>query len=187
MAKRKKKSGSDSASGFIWMLLGLSIGLVVAAAVYVVDRREPAPAVSDSAPEAAAPETEVVVTTTQPTEPQEPHPASDYEFFDILPSFEIVLPEVESDARPDREPVSIEEPGNYVLQAGSFNSAADAESRKATIALLGIESRIQRVAIDDDVWFRVRIGPTSDLDDLNRTRRQIRQAEIDVMLMTVPN
>ena len=105
----------------------------------------------------------------------------------MLPRFEVILPAVESQARPDREAVSVAEPGSYVLQAGSFTDIADAERMRATLALLGMESRLQRVSIDDDVYHRVRIGPTSDLNELNRYRRQLWDAEIEVMLVTIPN
>jgi len=47
--------------------------------------------------------------------------------------------------------------------------------------LLGIESRIQRVSIDDKTYHRVRIGPTRDLDNLNALRDRLRQAQIDVL------
>ena len=80
----------------------------------------------------------------------------------------------------------VEEPGRYLLQAGSFNAAADADRLQANLALLGIESRVERVRIDDSVFHRVRIGPLSDLEALNRTRKQLRDAGIDPLLMKAP-
>ncbi|MCZ6497819.1 MAG: SPOR domain-containing protein [Gammaproteobacteria bacterium] len=163
------------------MLFGLSIGLVVAAAVYIADRWEPA-TVTPTQPEAATVSRDV---TVEPAE--EPHPATRFDFYDILPKFEVVLPEFESQANPDREAVSIRNPGSYVLQAGSFTAPADAERMRANLALLGIESRLQRVTIDDDVYHRVRIGPTSDLNELNAVRRQLWDAEIETMLIRIQN
>ncbi|MGI9257411.1 MAG: SPOR domain-containing protein [Gammaproteobacteria bacterium] len=183
MAKRKQKSGSNNASGFVWMLFGLSIGLVVAAAVYVVDRRDPPAEMSAPPQAAAAPETEVVEIPAEPADDDEPHPASRFDFFDILPTFEVVLPEVEPSER--REPRSIEEPGSYVLQAGSFTDPADAERRKANLALLGIESTLQRAEISGINYHRVIIGPTTDRDKLNRTRRQIFEADMDAIIYKI--
>ena len=80
----------------------------------------------------------------------------------------------------------VDEPGSYVLQAGSFSAASDADKLQANLALLGIESRVQRVTIDDDVYHRVRIGPITDLDKLNRIRRQLHDAHVNAMLMKVP-
>jgi cell division protein FtsN len=189
MAKRRKKTKTDTDSGFVWMLFGLTIGLVVAAAVYVTDRRDPPLAEAEEfrsavAPQAGVMEVEVVVPQTQE---DDPHPASRFDFFDILPQFEVVLPEVEAESRPERRAVAIEEPGNYVLQAGSFREPADAERRKANLALLGIESRLQRAKIDNVTYHRVIVGPTVNLDELNLTRRQIWEADIDVIIYRVPN
>ena len=58
-----------------------------------------------------------------------------------------------------------------MLQAGSFGAAADADRMQANLALLGFESHVQRVTIDDDVFNRVRIGPIGDLDTAKRTQR----------------
>jgi len=169
------------------MLVGLSFGLVVAAAVYVTDRRQPTmttPAQSDTAtPTRGA----TVVPTQAPIAGEEPHPATRFDFYEILPKFEVVLPAVESEANPDSESVSIDAPGNYVLQAGSFTKPADAERMRANLALLGIESQLQRVSIDDDVYHRVRVGPTSKLNELNAVRRRLWDAEIEVLLIKVPN
>jgi len=54
---------------------------------------------------------------------------------------------------------------------------------KASIALLGVESRIQRVTVDDAVFHRVRIGPISDLAELNRVRKRLHDAHIDAVVM----
>jgi cell division protein FtsN len=105
----------------------------------------------------------------------------------MLPQFEVVIPEVDATASPDVQATAVETPGSYVLQAGSFRELADADRRQASLALLGIESRIQRVAIDDDTYHRVRVGPTEDLDELNQIRRRLWDAEIDVLLIRVPD
>jgi cell division protein FtsN len=175
--KRKTRVADDGAPGFVWMLFGLSIGLVVAAAVYVADRREPA-IVTPAQSETVSPSRSVSV---EPAE--EPHPATRFDFYDLLPNFEVILPEIESRASPNRESVTIIAPGTYELQAGSFTAPADAERMKANLALLGIESRLQRVSVADNVYHRVRIGPIDDLNVLNTVRRQLWDAEIDVMLI----
>jgi len=194
MARRNRKSKrTDSPPGWIWMLFGLGIGLVVAAGVYF--RRAPTPAdhVAASAERPASASAER--TPVRRGAPQRAAPGSAegaktseqrFDFYDILPQYEVVVPEVESAAGPTAKAKPVDEPGSYVLQAGSFGAAADAEKLKANLALLGIESRVQKVAIDDDVYHRVRIGPITDLDKLNRIRRQLHDAHINAMLMKVP-
>jgi len=165
----------------MWMLFGLAIGLSVAVAIYKNDSgsrsrppqqtREPAGLSATVSGESRAPA----------TAEEEAAPEPRFSFYDMLPNFEVVIPEQESDVRPDRAAAPVEEPGVYVLQAGSFSTPADADRRRAELALLGIESRVQRVSIDDRSYHRVRIGPTDDLDRLNRIRRQLRDAGIDAL------
>ena len=196
MARRNRKTKrAESAPGWIWMLFGLAIGLVVAAGVYfrhapspadhaaTAERTAPAPTTAERAParrgtpaRGAAPSNGETAKTSDQR----------FDFYDILPQYEVVVPEVETTAGPSTRAKPVDEPGSYVLQAGSFGAAADAEKLKANLALLGIESRVQKVAIDDDVYHRVRIGPITDLDKLNRIRRQLHDAHINAMLMKVP-
>ena len=103
----------------------------------------------------------------------------------MLPKFEVVIPEEDIEAKPDVSATPVAEPGIYVLQAGSFSSNEDADRMKARLALLGIVSRIQKVAVDDKVYHRVRVGPVNSLDQLNAMRTQLRQSQIEVMVIRV--
>jgi cell division protein FtsN len=69
------------------------------------------------------------------------------------------------------------------LQAGSFGNADDAERQRANLALLGVESRVQRVSIDDRTFHRVRIGPIDELAELNSVRARLREADVDFLVM----
>ncbi len=170
------------------MIFGLAIGLSVAFAIYMKDRRETMPlqSVAQQPASMSGPmEREPVATNPEPvadaTPAAEEQAEPRFSFYNMLPSFEVVIPEEESDVSRDREVEAIQEPGTYVLQAGSFAALADADRRRAELALLGLESRIQRVSIDDKTFHRVRIGPVSNLDELNLIRNQLRQAKIDVL------
>lgn len=186
MAKRKRartrtqKKQQDEYPGWMWMLFGLAIGLSVAFAIYKKDLNgEPQlqPVAQQPASMAAPIEQEPEV-----AEPAaEETPESRFTFYDMLPKFEVIIPEEEPDVSQDRTVEVVQEPGLYVLQAGSFSALTDADRRRAQLALLGIESVIQRVSIDDKTYHRVRIGPIDNLDQLNLTRSQLRQAKIDVL------
>lgn len=68
----------------------------------------------------------------------------------------------------------------YFLQAGSFPNPDDAEKLKARLALLGLESSIQVATIPDKgVWYRVRLGPYRNADELNRTRTSLKQNGVE--------
>lgn len=186
MTKRRKRDRASASDypGWAWMLFGLLIGLSVALAIYVnnLDSRvSPGPVARDAAskeeatgPSAAdATETEPVA-TGQPAKPR-------FDFYSMLPSFEVIIPEQEPDVSSDTAAQAVVVPGVYVLQAGSFTQHADADRRRAQLALQGIESTIQRVTIDDKTYHRVRIGPIEDLEQLNVIRSRLREADIDVL------
>jgi cell division protein FtsN len=104
-----------------------------------------------------------------------------FDFYSMLPNFEVIIPEQEPDVSTDSATKAVVQPGVYVLQAGSFTQHADADRRRAQLALQGIESTIQRVTIDDKTYHRVRIGPIEDLEQLNVVRSRLREADIDVL------
>ena len=53
------------------------------------------------------------------------------------------------------------------------------------LALQGIESKVQRVSVDNDTWHRVRVGPITDLAELNRVRDRLKEAEMDLLVIRV--
>jgi cell division protein FtsN len=71
------------------------------------------------------------------------------------------------------------------LQAGSYRNYADADRVRAILALQGVESKISKVTIDADTWHRVRVGPMRDLKNLDETRRKVREAQIDAIVIRV--
>src|SRR5208282_6238521 len=111
--------------------------------------------------------------------------AKSYAFYDMLPKFEVVILEKEKDVRPDIRAVPETRRGTYVLQAGSYKNFADADRVRAKLALQGVESKVQKVSVDNDTWHRIRIGPLSNLDQLNRLRAILRKADVDVLVIRV--
>lgn len=113
-------------------------------------------------------------------------PAEKYDFYQMLPNFEVVVPERDKDVKRDVPAgAPIERPGVYVLQAGSYRHESDAERVRAQLALQGVQAKVQRVAVDADVWHRVRIGPITNLAELNKVRRQLHAAEVDALVIRV--
>ena len=185
MAKRRRRSTKKQGiSPLISMLFGLAVGLSVAVAVYVKDRR-PDPAIDQPEPaslqNALDDNNEPGTAAGAAAAPAEDNAAKRFTFYDILPNFEMVTPDEEPETEADNTPQAIVEPGVYVLQAGSFSTHNDADRRRAELALHGIESHIQRVKVNDRNYHRVYIGPTEDLDELNMLRSRLRAAQIDVL------
>jgi cell division septation protein DedD len=113
-------------------------------------------------------------------------PSEKYDFYQMLPNFEVVVPEKDKDVKRDLPAAArIDRPGVYVLQAGSYRNEADAKRVRSQLALQGIDAKVQRVAVDADVWHRVRIGPIGNLDELNKLRRQLQAADVDALVIRV--
>jgi cell division protein FtsN len=113
-------------------------------------------------------------------------PSQKYDFYQMLPNFEVVVPEKDKDVKRDLPAAAkVERPGVYVLQAGSYRNQADAERVRAQLAMQGISAKVQRVAVDTDVWHRVRVGPISNLDELNKVRRQLQAADVDALVIRI--
>ena len=162
------------------MLFGLSLGLIVAAGVYL---RAPSGArrAEPTAAAAQRPAARVAAASSERAEPAE----NRFEFYEILPQYEVDVAADDAPAAGGRRRPA-ETPGSYLLQVGSYSSAADADRAQASLGLLGFESHVQRVTLDDGVFNRVRIGPIADLDAAKRAQRQLRAAGYDTLLMQVP-
>jgi len=182
---RRRAGSTRSRTGtpaWVLLLAGLALGAAAVAAVFVVrERLASGAAARAQAVEAAAERPRPAPKPKAGTAP----PEKRFEFYEMLPNFEVVVPEQERDVRRDTTPAPVDVPGAYVLQAGSYGSFAEADKVKARLALLGIRSQIQKITVDERPYHRVRIGPIDDLGELNRTRRQLREAKIDVLVIRV--
>ena len=167
--------------GWVWGMFGLGLGLSVSAVIYLNGRQpvEPVPAAATTEQKPAA------KSAPRTDEPPAAEEKPRFTFYDMLPSFEVVIPEEDLTVVPAKPFESVDRPGIYVLQAGSFSQYDDADRRRAELAMLGVESGIQKVTVDDKVYHRVRIGPVDSLDRLNELRGQLRGAQIDAMVIRV--
>lgn len=69
--------------------------------------------------------------------------------------------------------------GTYFLQAGAYKAAADAESLKARIIMMGLPVAVQPAEVNGMKINRVRVGPFSRLDDMNRARSRLGESKIE--------
>lgn len=181
---RTRRAKPQGFSGWMGVLCGLALGLAVAGIVYIKDHRPDAQVLKAAKAEKKKPHGgEPADADAADSAPESS--AKSYAFYDQLPKFEVVVPEKEKDVRPDIKPVPETRRGTYVLQAGSYKSFADADRVRAQLALQGVESKVQKVSVDNDTWHRIRIGPISKLDELNRLRQILRKADVDVLVIRV--
>ncbi|MGH8220603.1 MAG: SPOR domain-containing protein [Steroidobacteraceae bacterium] len=166
---------------------GVLVGVVLAAALFAFSHRP-----RHTAPEVPRPEPHRSAlpnadAAEDPVDAAASGTATDehYDFYKMLPHFEVVVPEKERDVKRDVPTANIQRPGVYVLQAGSYRNEAEADRVAKQLSLEGIEAKVQRVAVDADVWYRVRIGPIRKLDELNRTRHRLESADVDSIVIRV--
>jgi cell division protein FtsN len=173
---KRSRGRREGFSGWVGLLVGLALGLAVGFAMYWFDPRGAVPAEPTGK---ASPGAEPASAREAAADPE----PDQYEFYDLLPNFEVVIPESEVVVRD--APEAAAKAGAYVLQAGSYRKFEDADRVRAQLALQGIESNVQRVAIDNDIWHRVRIGPISDATELERVRSRLKEAEVDFLVVRV--
>jgi len=167
--------------------MGAVVGIILAgaSAVYIMSNRQHDAAIAREKAEAPRPDPH----RKAPADPETGATVAageKYDFYEMLPNFEVVVPEKDKEVKRDLPSAAkIERPGVYVLQAGSYRNEADADRVRAQLAMQGIDAKVQRVAVDADVWHRVRIGPITKLDDLNRLRKQLQAADVDALVIRV--
>lgn len=166
---------------------GLGVGLVIAAGLFVYQRNALDRATSGT--EATRPEPRRGAAKAGALDSADAaiadESARSYDFYEMLPKFEVVVPEKEPEVKRDIPSSPIERPGVYVLQAGSYRKLEDAQRVRQQLTLQGIDASVQRVAVDADVWHRVRIGPITDLAEVNRLRNRLRSADFNALVVRV--
>ena len=169
-SRRTDRSGSNfprkEGTVFSGVLIGLIVGAVLAVGVALwVTSNNP---FNSSEPTAPMP--------TPSDAPTTPEAAPSFDFYKVLPS------DTPAEMPPAPKPAA--NIPLYYLQAGAFQDPADADNLKAQLALLGVETIIQtRELGEQGVFHRVRAGPFSAMDELNRIRTLLTENNIPATLV----
>lgn len=71
-------------------------------------------------------------------------------------------------------------PQTIVLQAGSYKLWQDADRKRAELALLGLESSVNKAKLrDGTTWYRIELGPFNTGDALNHARNMLTNNGVD--------
>jgi cell division protein FtsN len=107
-----------------------------------------------------------------------------FDFYKILPGQEEPVTEKELRARAATKGQQNASKDVYFIQAGSFQNPADADNQKARLAILGFESSVEPANLPDKgTWYRVRMGPYTKVEEINRVRQMLAQNGIDANLV----
>ncbi|HEX2648711.1 MAG TPA: SPOR domain-containing protein [Burkholderiales bacterium] len=185
-------------SFIVGLAIGLLLGLAIALGVALFLSKTPIPFMGKGTKAAATKESEPAKVAGMPQGGAAPGPSASlpptavkgadkpkYDFYKILPGNEEPVSEREL-KEAARAAKGQPDAGKdvYFIQAGSFQNPADADNQKAKIAILGFESSVEPTSLPDKgTWYRVRLGPYTSLEDLNKVRRTLSQNGIDASLV----
>lgn len=171
----QKSNGNSKGSPFLsGLLVGLllGVGASVALTLYLKGDNNPfAPqkneqvAAKDKPSKQKVSEETVKPNTGDGQALQDPNK---FDFYTILPETESKITEQQV-----KDNTTIKS-DSYFLQVGAFENGDDADNMKAKLALQGFEAVVQTAEIPSKgVWHRVRVGPLSDVQQINKIRADL--------------
>jgi len=163
-------SESTKSSPWVWISLGLIIGLFVAFIIFLDQN-----IVKNSRQESKALEGTGI--NTKPV----------FDFYTVLPERKIDIQEIPDD-KPDVPNVSNRKKassGRYIIQAGSFQRMQDADRRKAELAFLGLESAIKKATVKGADYFRVEMGPLNETQ-YSKIQKSLIANDMDFFAKSIP-
>jgi cell division protein FtsN len=196
--QRKRTAGQGTHPMLIGVFIGVLLGLCLALGVALYLNKAPKPFVTRDA-DGAKSETSSTRSAPkfEPAKPDKPAPApaaaapqtgkppegkTRFDFYKILPGEEPVTGKELSPSPSSGSTARVV----YYLQAGAFQSTADADNLKARLALAGLEAQIQTATLpDNSIWHRVRLGPYSNGPDLDKARVALKENKIDATVIKV--
>jgi cell division protein FtsN len=174
------------------MFVGLIAGLAVSLAIAFYLNKTPVPFLTAKAKQSerdtAAGKAPAIAGLPQGAVAAVPAEKPKFDFYKILPGQEEPVSEKELRERA-RQAKSGQQQGPkdvYFIQAGSFQNPAEADNQKARLAILGYESSVEPANLPDKgTWYRVRLGPYTKVDELNRVRQALAQNGIEASLVKI--
>lgn len=175
--KKVNRPRSDN-RGAKWTLL---IALVLLVALVVVLARLTAE--KNSRPEAGGTGQTDTRSVEKAPEKKAVSPESEFQFYTLLPEKGSQPPPAKPPAEEEKASTppaesNLEAEASYLIQAGSFREAKDADARKAALALLGMESRVAAATVAGRRYHRVIVGPVPG-DRVPAVRSQLEEAGIE--------
>ena len=128
------------------------------------------------------------VQTSKPATPTKPR----FDFYTLLRESEVIVSENEtpilSENLPPDEPATgqpaTQSEDIYLLQVGSFKTAADADSLRVNLLLLNLDAHIEKVSPKSgETWHRVLVGPLDSRTQVAEARDKLESNRIDSLLL----
>ncbi|WP_419834012.1 SPOR domain-containing protein [Endozoicomonas atrinae] len=180
-SKTTGKSAGVSLPNWAWLLAGLVIGVFAAFLAGLTPSAKDVRTVAEQVKSSSGDDKK---TDHQPV----------FDFYTLLPESEVTVSIAEPAAvatktqssKPDQKPAATatSKPKKYLLQAGSFRSAKDAERLRAQLLLEGLAPRVEKVSVGGgETWHRVQLGPFADRVSLQSAQKVLASQNIDSLLL----
>lgn len=187
--RKKVPARSNRGSTLVGVFIGLVLGVLLCAGVMWYINGSSLPLrVRDVVPPAAPVGSEPEALPGKPGDKVRVKPR--FDFYETLPGKQAWQPATEAvpDAAVIEPPPAVKPPGavpaSFILQAGAFSSAEEADNLRARLALMGLESSVQLHAVaGKDTLYRVRLGPFATMDDLKRVRAELAENGIEAAVV----
>lgn len=189
--RQATRGGGAQKPAWLWVLVGMLLGIGLMLLVLAKDwmpllRKKDLPQPN---PQATAPKE-----SEAPVAEAKAPPKKNYDFYQVLPEAEVVIPDAELSAKAKAEqqaranaaattpaspatapaaPANAAAAARYVLQAGSYPDPKAADEAKARLALAGFSAQIQPVTINGKTWHRVRVGPYASASALEAAKKSL--------------
>lgn len=184
-ATPKAKSGGGLLLG---IFIGFTVGLATAATIAIYIFKVPVPFLhKEKQAEKPMPIAPALTESPKPDKSGVTKPR--FDFYRILPGQEETITEQQlKQAEQAAAKAGMSSKSAYFLQAGAFQNPADADNLKAKLALLGLEASVEPTDLPDKgVWYRVRLGPYTSIETINRVRAQLAQDGVETSLVKIRN
>lgn len=162
--KSRKAAAATTKPSVPWVVVLLAIVLVGGFAWFLsaisnrADQPVPQPQAID-VPQTQKP--------TQQVEPLPEQPEEPWDYIEVLENQEVIVDVPEREVGPPK-----------LMQCGSFRNKDDAESMRAMIAMIGLESQIRTTEGSNGVWHRVILGPYESKRDAERDRHKLQRGKL---------
>ncbi|HIF55550.1 MAG: SPOR domain-containing protein [Methylococcales bacterium] len=181
--QNKKTSQQSAVAWWKWLLIMLLISLFVFF-LMLLRHTAPEPKAGQIAKNSVIPKASGRLKSASGEKNSKPE-VPRFDFYTILPETEVVIPDYEIKTRSREEQFGKGKSTLYVMQVGAFREFPEADKLRARLALLGIESRIEKANVGSVTWNRVKIGPFSRPSNVAALKTQLRKNNIDVIVTEV--
>ena len=197
--------------GISWVLGGIAVGLLAGAVVYALMSRPDLvnlnlPGISgqkqNTVQQTIQPPVSPLAdgTQTQPTLADKPVEDSrpGFSYHAVLPQLELdvpvaapreaapthkqVLPRIEQ-AQPEQQQQAVNNQGSYMFQLGAYRNRNQAVQMQQRAKQNGMNTRVESAQVNGQTWYRVRLGPTDNLQIVNRWKQRLNSMGINPMMI----